>query len=472
MQKNQSGKLEFEATTELGLTTSRIYNQVIMSTDISIPVEFASNRVCSTLVGDAATALNPTGGTAQVVDNDAKIRFLSPIIERRRNSQIPDFLDDSHFEDATYYSLDKGDSYSPSLDGVYIEVHSSALNNDEDLAEFRTVVVTSSSGDTMEVFVKETAPNSGVFRSIRPIRLVETDTVANKVCPTASTSIVYDNSTIAECTLKAGADGRLDVTITDLGIGATLSDDALIDPLGIVFDAAFDIPLAGAIVTVRNADGTLATDPLSPTLSPYEPQTTGADGRYQFPFLFPNQQYYIDVIPPENSGYTFPSTRTPAEFISRTVNQFSYGENGISGLAGSGVVTLTELLIADIPLDPDTRSLLTIEKTSGDAEVSIGDFITYTIEINNNTIQNLFAVTINDVLPYGFRYVSNTTFVDGQLMADPIGVPGPNLTFSSNLQFLTGEAPGVLDTETHKLTYRVRVTAGAMDSDGINTANS
>jgi uncharacterized repeat protein (TIGR01451 family) len=471
MQKNQSGKLEFEATAELGLTTSRIYNQVTMSTDIAIPVEFASNRVCSTLVGDVATALNPTGSTAQVVDNDAKIRFLIPTIERRRNSQIPDFFDDSHFEDATYYSLDKGDSYSPSLDGVYIEVHSSALNNDEDLAEFRTVVVTSSSGDTMEVFVKETAPNSGVFRSIRPIRLVETDTVANKVCPTASTNIVY-NSTTAECTLKAGADGRLDVTITDLGIGATLSDDALIDPLGIVFDAAFDIPLAGAIVTVRNADGTLATDPLSPTLSPYEPQTTGADGRYQFPFLFPNQQYYIDVIPPENSGYTFPSTRTPAEFISRTVNQFSYGENGISGLAGSGVFTLTELLIADIPLDPDTRSLLTIEKTSGDAEVSIGDFITYTIEINNNTIQNLFAVTINDVLPYGFRYVSNTTFLDGQLMADPIGAPGPNLTFSSNLQFLAGEAPGVLDTETHKLTYRVRVTAGAMDSDGINTANA
>ncbi len=487
MQPHQSGKLEFKVTASSNLTTSTIYNEAGFNTDIdSSAFEFLSNQVCTTLV--AGTNLAGNGGG----DNDAEIRFLSPTLSIKRSGQAPGFTSENDFEDTPYYALDNGfgdlgaSGYDTMRDGVYIEVHSTGLNDDEDTAETHWVTVTSATGDSLLVAVLETGPNTGIFRSIRAVRLSTSDRGNGGNCPANTTSADY-NAIEQSCVLHSVADGSLRASINDPGVGEILTDSALIDPLGIVFDSAYNYPIAGATVTIHNEDGSIAEDPL--TGSPYPAQVTNVDGRYQFPFLFPQSashsgQYYLNVVPPAN--YSFPSNIPAITLVGntgRSVNEYSYGVDGQDGVIRSGIFTLfsnSPDLVADIPLDPDTGGVFTLEKSTTRPQVGIGDFLTYSIKIHNrsnerdnfdpaNTFDSkLYFVNLEDQLPYGFRYVSGTAFLDDQKIADPVGAPGPNLTF----RIFNDPLDLSLDNEVHTLTYRVRVSAGAIDGDGINSASA
>ena len=100
-----------------------------------------------------------------------------------------------------------------------------------------------------------------------------------------------------------------------------------------------------------------------------------------------------------------------------------------------------EIWLQISPLDPDVSGALTVSKSAASSEVSVGGFMTYTVKIHNRSDQRenfsdantfdskLYNVRLNDTLPYGFRYVSGTAFLDGKNIADPEGAPGPNLTF-------------------------------------------
>jgi len=462
---NHSGKLIYELVASDKITTKTTVASA--SFDHGSDIEFVSNSICTTLVPNTPNN-GGEGSHGEGENNDAEIRFLTPILDLKRDKKSPNFYTDSDFEDAQFYRLDHGlKEYLPSRDGVYIEVHSSGLNEDEDKVEIHTVTLTSGSGDILYVIVKETGPNTGIFRAIRPIRLSSLDKGAGKTCPAnGEVEAAYTDFIDTSCTLHGASDGSIKVTIQDTGIGQLLKDAGLIEPLGVVFDSAFNTPIKGAIVTIRTVNGSLAIDPLSPSLSPYEPYVTKEDGKYQFPYLYPSD-YYIHVIPP--GKYSFPSKIPLTSFIDRNVNEYSYGEDGFTGETDSGVFTLRSLLVADIPLDPDTVKALAIEKSASSTETGVGDFVTYTVKIDNYTKQSLYAVKVEDRLPYGFRYVEGSTFLDGKRIDDPIGVPGPNLSFTS-LPFVENAADGVLDTKTHTLVYRLRVSAGAVDSDGINSA--
>ncbi|MEE9302506.1 MAG: hypothetical protein V3U84_01865 [Thiotrichaceae bacterium] len=424
--------------------------------------------------------------------NDAEIRFLAPTLDIKRSGNTPGFTSTGDFEDAPYYQLDNGfgdlgaDGYDTMRDGVYIEVHSTGLNADEDTAETHWVTVTSATGDTLQVAVVETGPNTGIFRSIRAVRLSTTDAGNGGDCPANTTTADY-NAIEQSCVLQSVADGSLRASINDPGVGEILTDSALIDPLGIVFDSAYNYPIAGAIVTIHNADGSIAENPL--TGNPYLSQVTGSDGRYQFPFLFPQDathagQYYLHVEPPAN--YSFPSAIPAITLVGNTgrqVNEYSYGINGQDGVTNSGVFTLLVTsadLVADLPLDPDTGGVFTLEKSTTRPQVGIGDFLTYSINIHNRSNERdsfdpantfdpkLYAVKLHDKLPFGFRYVSGTAFLDDQKIADPVGAPGPDLTFS----IFTDPIDFSLDNDEHTLSYRVRVSAGAIDGDGVNSASA
>lgn len=472
LDSNQSGKLEFEVVVDTSPTTSTILNEAYFEFNVDAQKDFTSNEVCTTLVADKVTS--GTGGSSGT-GNDAEIRFLTPSLPNKQAGDTPEFASTTDLEDATYYALDNGvRPYDPTMDGVYIEMNSSAYNTDEDTVDTYTVEVISKTGDTLIVVMQETGPNTGTFRNISPIRLSANDQGAGRTCPFAATTPDYTSSD-NNCVIQGSPDGGLEVrTIgAEPGTGAVLTDAALIDPLGVVFDSVFNTPVEGATVIVRNADGTIAIDPI--TNQPYEPQVTTDDGKYQFPFLFPGD-YYIDVTSPD--GYTIPSTIPAEAFIDRVVNQYSYGQEGFEGTpANNGVFTLTAgdpPLVVDIPADPalllnpGLGDTLILTKSAEDSQVGLGEFLTYSIKIENKTPQRLFAVTLKDTLPYGFRYVNDTTFLDGKLVGDPIGAPGPNLEFV-DLPFLDGEADGVLDREPHVLTYKVRVSAGAIDGDGTNS---
>ena len=477
MQPNQSGKLDFSVTVNQNVTASTVYNQAKFDLVEGGAPEFVSNSVCTSI--EPANTRDGQGNNPEPTF-DATIRFLTPTLDIKRlitqSGGVPDFSNDAHFEDADIYRLDSNVSnYDVNRDGVYIEMTSSAVNKDEDTADRIEVTVTSGTGDTLKVMLLETGPNTGIFRSIHQIRMSDTEDGAGRNCPASSTAPNYAADE-PNCVLNGDADGNLSVTAsvsTDNGGTITvLEDAALIDPLGIVFDSAYNTPVEGAEVSIRNEDGTVALDPL--TDLPYDSQFTGADGKYQFPFLYPNQNYYLHVIPP--TQYTFPSGVAANQFVGtgngpgRTVNDFSYGKDGYNQTPGSGVFTLTKLLIVDIPLDPELDTDFSLNKSASLTEVGIGGTVSYTIKIRNHSSQHLYAVKIEDTLPRGFNYVSGSATLNGAAIADPAGTPRPNLTFT-NLPFIPNGTDRELDNKIeHSLKYSVRTTAGAVGSDGINSA--
>lgn len=478
MQPNQSGTLEFEVTVNQNVTTSNIYNQAVFDLVPGGVDEFASNSVCTTIEpGNTRTGENGQPDSSL----DAKIRFLAPTLDSKRditqNNGSPVFDNDNHFEEASFYKLDSSlTDYDPIRDGVYIELNSSAVNKDEDTAETIIVTVTSGTGDTLLVTLQETGPNTGIFRSLAPIRMSSTDTGSGKSCPTNPNASPNYSTADDNCVLNSEPSGNLKVSaavlFTDTNTTQILETAALVDPLGVVFDSAYDTPIEGAVVTIRNADGSVALDPL--TDKEYQPITTGIDGKYQFPFLYPNQSYYIDVTAP--SQYTFPSYMAPSSYPTREVNQYSYGKDGHSQVANSGIFYLTSLLVADIPLDPELDTDLTVNKTASLSEVSIGGSVIYTIDIQNHSGGDLSAIQLYDNLPRGFSLVAGTVTLDGKALTDyvPDGAPRPNLIFK-RLPFIEnnpGELGVIRAKQKHTLTYRVRTTAAAIGSDGVNSVQS
>lgn len=477
MQPNQSGKLDFNVAINQNVTASIIHNQAKFDLVEGGEPEFVSNSVCTTI--EPANTRDGEGNNPEQT-LDATIRFLTPTLDIRRditqNGGVPDFSNDAHFEDADIYRLDSTISnYNVNRDGVYIEMNSSAVNKDEDTADRIEVTVTSATGDTLKVMLLETGPNTGIFRSIHQIRMSDTEDGAGRNCPASSTVPNYAADE-PNCVLNGDADGNLSVTATisleNARTVTILEDAALIDPLGIVFDSAYNMPVEGAEVRILNADGTRALDPL--TDLPIPAQVTGSDGKYQFPDLSPNQSYYLDVIPP--TQYTFSSSVASSLFIApgvgpgRTVNDFSYGKDGYNNTPGSGTFTKANMVVVDIPLDPELDTDLSLNKSASLTEVGIGGTVSYTIKIKNHSSQTLYGVRVEDTLPRGFNYVAGTATLDGAVIADPAGTPRPNLVFT-NLPFVPGAADGVLDNKIeHSLKYSVRTTAGAVDSSGVNSA--
>lgn len=471
VQPNQSGQLEFEVTVNQNVTATTVYNQAKFDLGESSDIEFYSNNVCTSI--EPGNTRGEEGGQPDT-NFDAKIRFLTPVLDIKKsitkNEGTPDFYNDDHFEDALIYHLESNlNDYDAIRDGVYLELSSSAVNNDVDTAETIVVTVTSGTGDKLQVTLLETGPNTGIFRSLAPIVMSSTKVGNNGICPKAGTvSPDYSTSQLG-CVLNGAADGNLSVTASIRIDGTTvevLEDAALIDPLGVVFDSAYNTPVSGATVWIRNADGSVALDPL--TDLPYEAQVTGEDGRYQYPFLYGGQSYYLDVTPP--GTYSFPSVVAGNSFgPGRTVNEYSYGKDGYNQIAGSGIFTLTSLLVVDIPLDPELDTDLSVYKTASLNEVSIGSSVNYSVRIQNHSNRRMYAVKVNDYLPRGFNYVDGTATLNGVKINDPEGSPRPNLVFK-NLPFVEGAADGVLDDKEHTLSYRVRITAGATSSDGVNTA--
>ena len=107
---------------------------------------------------------------------------------------------------------------------------------------------------------------------------------------------------------------------------------------------------------------------------------------------------------------------------------------------------------------------LFLEKTVDRKQAELGDMVKYTIRVKNAGKARATAVQVSDTLPAGFRYIENTTrLADGTAMAEPVGAPGPTLTFS-----LGNIAAGAEIT----FTYRVRIGVGAMEGDGTNRATA
>lgn len=230
---------------------------------------------------------------------------------------------------------------------------------------------------------------------------------------------------------------------------------------GIVFDSANLNRIPGAEVQLIKADTGVA---IAATYS-------GDNGEYIFT-LVPPDKYYFHVNPP--AGYVMPSVNPASNFPGRNVSDPSYGKNGFvpAGSAGAGdagvfETTDTDGVEFDIPLDrTGITGQISIEKTASKTIVAIGDLLSYTVKIHNLSEQDLYATYIKDQLPYGFRYLSGTARLNGELVQDPVVTPSasPN---GVSLAFRLGDFPANSELT---LNYITQITALATSSKGINTA--
>jgi len=529
MESNESGGFTFGVQVGIGLTSNtRIYNQAVVDTDGDGTDDFSSNTVCNTLAG----SVRPT------------LVFERPTPQVSRSGQAPRHGEDSDFQLADMYALLPAENNQVLTDGVYLRLNASQLNVSPTQREFlertpsgeRLIIVTVESaltGDTLRVVMRETTPDSGVFRSIRPFVLSADENGYGRQCPsTANTSQAQEfdsNTTTSQaldeaCALRSEARDTLTARFQMPIYGPTgnveryevVSDVAAVDPAGTVFDSSNGNPVGGAQVILyqsrqslsasgagscadlAQSDYEVGTDPYTgESLDGENTNTVNVDntsvlGDYQYPFATPGHCYYLDVLPPP--GYTFPSEVSAAaagSFYS-DVNDSSYGLEGyqapvgrkaarVAGSNNGAFLLGTSNVFVNIPLDPSANTaagILVLDKNVEKDSAAVGDVLAYSINLTNNHTDALYAGRIIDQLPYGFRYINDSAWLDvgGQRveMPDPAGRPGPQLTFRLERERSNGSvvALPLQAGETVTLHYGLRLSAGAVDSDGINRATA
>ena len=505
----QQVQFEFSvAVTDSVTAGARINNIGFIDTDQNGSPEVVTNRVCNTVAEEGVAS--------------ASIRFIQPVLSVRQECTQdpngcagPSHADDSTFEDAAVYRLDSNPDYIFTRDAVYIEIQSSSLNAfayDNDVqrvdpddpnsaALINATLRSAQTGDFIQVTFIETSSNSGLFRSLRPVRLSATNRGNGAICPGNLDNVpdyTAASSAHPNCVLGSGSNDRLLVEIVDADNNRTrLSDEAVVDPLGVVFDSLSLQPVEGATVRLcrvpqapeapldTSADPTAqceqAENPDAPG-TPLPIQVTGADGRYQYDRVFPGC-YFVDVSvegidnnSDSEDDYSFPSQVPDYSFAGvREVNDHSYGRDGFAasppveecgGVAGAFLLSAGDPpLIADIPIDPDAATAgadgIVLTKEVSTARAAIGDVVQYTLTATNGADNVLVNAQITDDLPFGFKYELQSVRYDGVAVEDPSGAPGPQLIFPlGNMQ------PGA----AIEVAYVLQLTSGARNSKGVNTA--
>ncbi len=234
----------------------------------------------------------------------------------------------------------------------------------------------------------------------------------------------------------------------------------LVDPFGVLFDAATGEPVDGAIVRfVDVATGLPATVFGDDGVSDYPAELTSggsaADaagtsygfppGQYRFPYVRPGN-YRLDVVPPE--GYAWPSETSDTDIAALPGAPYAV----VTGSRGENfVINPGPALHIDIPLDPVATDLF-VRKTSSVSVASIGDFVQYRLELENTTTAVARHPVLIDTLPHGLRFVAGSVRIDGNPAPDPV-ISADGRT----LEFALADVPG---GETAALVYVVEIGAG------------
>ena len=343
-------------------------------------------------------------------------------------------------------------------ESVYITLADANRNLDPLVRETFNVTIVSNTvpGDTETVLMRETSPNSGVFAAVIP--------------STGPTFAVNPNN------------GQISVA-TDTRIRLSYQDpfypldnvvrDALVDPLGTVFDSVTGAPINGVSVTlIDNATGLPATvfgdDGVSSFPSTVITGSTVTDGGgqiynlppggFRFPFIAPgNYRFQLGPIP----GYTVPSA-VPNSSLANDGAGNPYA--AVTGSRGETfVVVIGPVLNIDIPADP-ASSLFFLLKDVSRTEASAGDFLQYRLELRNNAAIPASAATFNDVLPPGMRFQAGSLRVNEQAAADPAqSEDGRTLTFN-----IGNVAAGAVA----RVSYVVQLGAGVQPGEAVNTARA
>ena len=262
-----------------------------------------------------------------------------------------------------------------------------------------------------------------------------------------------------------------------------------LDPSGVVYNSITREPVKGATVKLV-FEGNGPFNPALQILSGSNTVVTGANGLFQFWFInnSPPGVYRLEVtqpagfMPPEAvrggviSALPLLNAQSGVVKVQPQATAPAVGVNGGSAFVGlNGPVGTqyffrldlnlpagVQVLNNHIPLDSIFASgALLVSKTGDKTVAEVGDSVQYTIRIRNTTIGPITNIKLSDLLPAGFRYISETARVGGVVVSNPAGGIGRELTF--DIGTIAAQA-------TTELTYFVRLGVGSQQGDGINRA--
>jgi uncharacterized repeat protein (TIGR01451 family) len=305
---------------------------------------------------------------------------------------------------------------------VFVHLTDHDRNRDAAVLDYVDVRVrAAATGDSEVLRLIETGPNTGEFVGYVPSAV--------------------GAAVVGDCILQVARESDIAVDYVDpLDSTDAVAATAALDPVGLVFNSQTGAPVDGARVRLVDAAtgqpaSVVGDDGVS--VYPSEVVTGGqatdaggtvytfASGTFRFPVVGAAGNYRLVVLPP--ASFAFPSTVSIAQLQTLagapfTLNAGSFGNS--YSVAAPPAVNI------DVPLDP-TGTALFVDKSTTTAIAAVGDFIQYTVNIQNAGSAGTFpSVTTVDTLPVGTRYVSGSTRINDQRAPDPsIDATGRRLTF-------------------------------------------
>lgn len=310
-------------------------------------------------------------------------------------------------------------------------------------------------GESELLLLTETGPDTGVFAGVIQSAANTVGSVNNGIL-----DVTHSSSVVASYTDPY--DGT-DVAQTSV----------LVDPFGIVFDSSTGEPVDHAIITLVNADSgapavVYGDDGLSTYPSTIESGASAVDssgrtydfppGGYRFPLVQPGR-YRLDIDPPET--FRAPSQVDTAKLQTLPGGPFAIKDPGSRGEVF--VVNQGPPVHIDIPVDP-VPGALWLTKSAGKTIVAQGDFISYTLELENTDLNPKSNVTLTDLLPMGFRLKSESVKIDGVMGTAPDVSPDGRTLLISLGEMAAGQIK--------KATYVAVVGSGVEEGEATNTATA
>ncbi|NUN70755.1 MAG: DUF11 domain-containing protein, partial [Bacteroidetes bacterium] len=135
----------------------------------------------------------------------------------------------------------------------------------------------------------------------------------------------------------------------------------------------------------------------------------------------------------------------------------------IAGMEWNGGVVTSDQDSASSATVRSFVAYLSITKQALRKVVEIGDIATYVVTVTNMSSNSVaHDIQVVDRIPFGFRYMNGSSFIDSMRISDPTGRRELLWLLKDSL------APGA----SVRFVYRLTVGAGAVEGDGVNTAQA
>ena len=253
---------------------------------------------------------------------------------------------------------------------LYLRANAPSCNADPTVIERRTIIITGPNGEREEIIATETGPDTGVFVA---------DPIDVRLPPVIAGDKVLEGRPFDTYQVDlVGCGKKITTTVT------------LIDPNGVVFDSRTNQTIGGATVRLVTSTGGICTNTAAQVSQLVGGQivpasnsvVTGSDGRYTFQ-LVPPGDYCLLVTTP--NGYTWVS-KVPASQLPGGRNIVATGPTTGGSYGGSfRLGPDTGPIILDIPVDGGLIGGLFVQKTVPRSVVEIGEFLDYSVTVNNRT---------------------------------------------------------------------------------------